>query len=728
MESSAPSAEQFKALFHAKYLELVASGVAPNDAAAQALQALQHLTPPPAPSATVNAQVYSVVSVPQSPSPFPVPALASPHAEQQQQQVDGDVYMEDTDDEEREMLEQAKAMSAEKYEHTTDVGIEGNQQHEEQSTTSSQAVSATPAHATPAPSVPVAKNDVPPVGLQLKNALHAAASSDEYRDVKKFVYQIFSNLDVLNAAFVTTESSAKATDADKWWNIDHALLTDVYDLLNTAMNQSADQSALQNTMRNALETLVSQPWNVCSTWSTPESLRFFLILFEYPSLFDPEYLNVVGGLCKLFYHSSAAAKALVREHWDQHFDNDELYRLLQILQQAITVCLYGSRKLDLVYASCSVLKELHTINNQRSEAFATYEEFYNDAVNSEVDIIEDYARSITFIKKRHAISSSSREPLIIPQRMLSELSFCDYPFVLDAGSKSRILQVDSDLEQRSRAQDAVLAGPMMGLASQYLILKVRRENVIEDSLQQLVRLSAETLKKPLKVKFIGEEGVDEGGVQKEYFQILIRQLLDPAFGMFTYDEETHHLWFNSDSLESTMEFELIGILLGIAIYNAVILDVHFPHIVYKKLMECKMGLEDVELAMPELGRGLRQLLDFDGNVEEVFQRNFEYSYEVFGTVKTVELKPGGSAIPVTNENREEYVSLYVDYILNKSVARQYDAFHRGFHLVCNGEVLQMFRWEELHLTICGSPDLDFEALEEVTHYDDGYTEDSECIQ
>lgn len=637
--------------------------------------------------------------------------------------------MEDTDEEEREMLEQAKAMSSEKHEHTTDVEVEKKQQHEEHSTASSQVVAATPAPTVPAPRVPaVVKSDVPPMGLQLKDALHTAVAGDEYRDVKKFVYQIFSDLDVLNAAFVTSESSAKATDADKWWNVDHALLTEVYELLNTAMSQSSDQSALQNTMRNALETLVSQPWNVCSTWSAPESLRFFLILFEHPSLFDPEYLNVVGGLCKLFYHSSSAAKALVRGHWDQHFDNDELYRLLQILQQAITVCLYGSRKLDLVYASCSVLKELHAINSQRSETLATYEEFYNDAVNSEVDVIEDYARSVTFMKKRHAISSSSREPFITPQRMLSELSFCDYPFVLDAGSKSRILQVDSDLEQRSRAQDAVLAGPMMGLASQYLILKVRRENVIEDSLQQLVRLSADALKKPLKVKFIGEEGVDEGGVQKEYFQILIRQLLDPAFGMFTYDEETRHLWFNSDSLESTMEFELIGILLGIAIYNAVILDVHFPHIVYKKLMECKMGLEDVEIAMPELGRGLRQLLEFDGNVEEVFQRNFEYSYEVFGAVKTVELKAGGSAIPVTNENREEYVALYVDYILNKSVTRQYDAFHRGFHLVCNGEVLQMFRWEELHLTICGSPDLDFEALEGVTHYDDGYTEDSECIQ
>lgn len=738
MDDAPVSPERFKALFHARYVELAASGVAPNDAAAQALRDLQHLVPAvaPAPAAapaaaadhedthaeeeeeegsdpTVPAPVPASATTP--PPPAPVDA-ATPH----EQQHAPDVDMEDTDDEAA--LERAVALSLHRHHHAddemqaeeiaADEGDENPQQVQEQ------------AHV----AVVGRKSDLPPMGVQLQNALHAAAATDEYKDVKRLVYQIFSDLGALNAAFVTDASTMGAIATDKWWHVDHALLSAVYELLGAAMSEAADHVALQNTMRNALETLVSQPWNVCSTWTTPAALRFFLILFEHPSVFDPDYLNVIGGLSKLFYHSSLAAKALVREHWDAHFDNDELYRLLQILQQAITVCLYGSRKLDLVYASCSVLKELHAINDRRSVPFATYEEFYNDAVNSEVDIIEDYARSVIFMKKRHAISAASRGPFVLQPRMLSELSFCDYPFVLDAGSKSRILQVDSDLEQRSRAQEAALAGPMMGVASQYLILRVRRENVIEDSLQQLVRLSADTLKKPLKVKFIGEEGVDEGGVQKEYFQILIRQLLDPAFGMFTYDEETRQLWFNSDSLESTMEFELIGILLGIAIYNAVILDVHFPHIVYKKLMECAMGLEDVEIAMPALGKGLRQLLEFAGNVEEVFQRNFEYSYEVFGAVKTVELKPGGSSIAVTNDNREEYVALYVDYLLNKSVERQYDAFHRGFHLVCNGEVLQMLRWEELHLIICGSPELDFEALEDVTHYDDGYTEDSECIR
>jgi len=92
-----------------------------------------------------------------------------------------------------------------------------------------------------------------------------------------------------------------------------------------------------------------------------------------------------------------------------------------------------------------------------------------------------------------------------------------------------------------------------------------------------------------------------------------------------------------------MEFELIGILLGLAIYNSVILELHFPSIVYKKLKGKAISLHDLEMAQPALGRGLRQLLEFDGDVEQVFQRNFELSYEIFGEIKTIELKPGGNA-------------------------------------------------------------------------------------
>jgi len=260
-----------------------------------------------------------------------------------------------------------------------------------------------------------------------------------------------------------------------------------------------------------------------------------------------------------------------------------------------------------------------------------------------------------------------------------------------------------------------------------LQLTVRRDNIIPDTLTQLARHSALDLKKPLKIKFEGEAGIDEGGVQKEFFQVMVRSLFDPDYAMFKQDKDTRLLWFAADSLEASIEFELVGVLLGLAIYNAVILDVHFPLAVYRKLLGFKPTLRDLKETMPELGRGLQQVLDYAGDVEADMDLKFEVEYVHWGETRTKELVPGGSAKAVTNGNRAEYVAAYVAYIMEESVQKQYDAFARGFHKVCGGDVLELFRPEELELLVCGSRELDFEALQEATHYE-GFDEETQTVR
>ena len=92
--------------------------------------------------------------------------------------------------------------------------------------------------------------------------------------------------------------------------------------------------------------------------------------------------------------------------------------------------------------------------------------------------------------------------------------------------------------------------------------------------------------------------------------------------MFVYSEETRNFWFSHQALE-VEDFRLVGIVLGLAIYNNVILDVHFPLVVYKKLKGLETTLADLKDAFPQLGNGLQQLLDFEGDVENVFCRSFE---------------------------------------------------------------------------------------------------------
>ena len=54
--------------------------------------------------------------------------------------------------------------------------------------------------------------------------------------------------------------------------------------------------------------------------------------------------------------------------------------------------------------------------------------------------------------------------------------------------------------------------------------------------------------------FVGEEAVDEGGVTKEFFQLLVAELLNPEFGMFSYSDEHMYMWFNAHSFESGSQF------------------------------------------------------------------------------------------------------------------------------------------------------------------------------
>eukprot|EP00873_Tetraselmis_striata_P041803 jgi/Tetstr1/462067/TSEL_007137.t1 len=363
----------------------------------------------------------------------------------------------------------------------------------------------------------------------------------------------------------------------------------------------------------------------------------------------------------------------------------------------------------------ALLDFLHDVN-ETADGLVNYEEFHNKEVSEFANLRDEYLLSV------------EQPPARAPIR-----SLCQVPFVFTPEAKSRILQGEANLQKRHEVTNssfhALLAGMHPG-NFQWMHITVNRENLLEDALNEIIR-RPQDLKKPLKVTFMSagcvEEGLDEGGVTREFFMLLTRELLDVKYGMFTYLPETRTYWFNQASVEPDVNFKLVGIMLGLAIYNSVILDVHLPMVVYKKLLDHHPTFRDLKAAMPELGRGLQQLLDYDGDVESVFMRSFDVEYEFYGEMRTVELVPGGSSIPVTRDNRQQYVDLYAKWVLTDSISRHFSAFAEGFHQVCDGPALRLFRHEELELLVCGLPHLDFEALEKVARYDGGYTKTSPTI-
>eukprot|EP00494_Astrolonche_serrata_P004972 UN04987 len=278
---------------------------------------------------------------------------------------------------------------------------------------------------------------------------------------------------------------------------------------------------------------------------------------------------------------------------------------------------------------------------------------------------------------------------------------------------------------RQRVLESVLNFPGQ---NPYLILKIHRTSVIQDTLTCLQMQNPMDLRKPLRVKFIGEEGVDEGGVKKEFFQILVRELFDANYGMFSYNKETNVFWINAHTFTDAQEFELVGMILGLAIYNNIILDVRFPNLIFKKLLKKELTFDDFRDFDPVFAKSFSQLLEFEGDVKETFLRSFVHEYKFFGESKVEELKKDGAKIPVTKENRKEYVELYSKYLMEGSVKKQFDMLNQGFEMVAGADTISLFRWEELQLLVCGSELIDFEELERSSRYADGFEKTDATIK
>jgi len=348
------------------------------------------------------------------------------------------------------------------------------------------------------------------------------------------------------------------------------------------------------------------------------------------------------------------------------------------------------------------------------------DEFYNEPLNETIEMDKDF----TFWKTSGEMAGYEKE----------KFSFMTHPYILNPATKAQALYYDNRIRMYSERRMNMFQA-VMGVtqSNPYLKLSVRRDHIIEDALVELevvVMENPQDLKKQLVVEFDGEQGIDEGGVSKEFFQLIVEEVFNPDYGMFIHDPECHTFWFNPTSFESDAQFTLIGIILGLAIYNNVILNLHLPSVIYRKLSGKRGLFTDLKDFKPTVYQGLRNMLEHEGDdLEDVYMQPFQISYtDLFGSTITEELGEGGADRMVTKDNVREYVDRYADFLLNKSVAKQFLAFQRGFLLVTSESPLNMmFTPSELEMLICGEKEFDFNELESSTEYDGGFTKETACV-
>jgi E3 ubiquitin-protein ligase NEDD4 len=260
-------------------------------------------------------------------------------------------------------------------------------------------------------------------------------------------------------------------------------------------------------------------------------------------------------------------------------------------------------------------------------------------------------------------------------------------------------------------------------------IKVRRNHIFEDSYAEIMRQTPNDLKKRLMIKFEGEDGLDYGGLAREFFFLLSHEMFNPFYCLFEYSaHDNYTLQINPASgvnPEHLNYFKFIGRVLGLGIFHRRFLDAYFIVSFHKMILKKKVTLADLESVDVELHRGLTWMLEND--ITDVIDETFTTMEERFGEMVTIDLKPGGADVPVTEENKKEYVDHVVEYRISKRVKEQFDAFMSGFSELIPQELINVFDERELELLIGGMSEIDVDDWTKFTDYR-GYEVNDEVIQ
>ncbi|XP_023201340.1 NEDD4-like E3 ubiquitin-protein ligase WWP2 isoform X2 [Xiphophorus maculatus] len=240
-------------------------------------------------------------------------------------------------------------------------------------------------------------------------------------------------------------------------------------------------------------------------------------------------------------------------------------------------------------------------------------------------------------------------------------------------------------------------------------ISVSRQTLFEDSFQQIMNVKPYDLRRRLYIIMRGEEGLDYGGIAREWFFLLSHEVLNPMYCLFEYAGKNNYcLQINPASSinpDHLTYFRFIGRFIAMALYHGKFIDTGFTLPFYKRMLDKKPTLKDLESIDPEFYNSIMWVKE--NNLEECgVELYFAQDMEILGKVSSHPLKEGGEDELVTEENKEEYISLLTDWRFTRGVEEQTKAFLDGFNEVVPLEWLRYFDEKELELMLCGMQEID----------------------
>eukprot|EP01084_Bolivina_argentea_P071136 129372_1 len=260
---------------------------------------------------------------------------------------------------------------------------------------------------------------------------------------------------------------------------------------------------------------------------------------------------------------------------------------------------------------------------------------------------------------------------------------------------------------------------------------VRRKQLFADAFAQIKLWNRRELMSKLSVKFLGEDGVDAGGLTREFYQSMSGEMFNPNYSLFIPTNDNKSVFqpnINSGytNINHLEDFKFVGLMCAKAIYDEQVLDAYFTRSFLKHILNIAPNWHDLQSLDFQHYKNLKWMLEHSIN-NVIFER-FTYNLNIYGCKKSYNLCENGSQIDVNDLNKKEYIKLIADFKMTKQICKQIAAFKEGLHILIPHWLISIFTWPELDLLICGMPDIDINDMIANTEYHGGLTKNTKQIK
>ncbi|CAD8213014.1 unnamed protein product [Paramecium pentaurelia] len=260
------------------------------------------------------------------------------------------------------------------------------------------------------------------------------------------------------------------------------------------------------------------------------------------------------------------------------------------------------------------------------------------------------------------------------------------------------------------------------------MLRIRREYIFEDSYIKIKSITdPNILKEQFEIIFEGEQGIDAGGLTKDWIYKLSEQIVDQKYKLFIPNSDNTCFIINRESScdpDHLNKFKFVGKIFAIAILTKVPIYGQFPISMFKHIIGQKLSRADIQ----NYDEGLNNTFDliYNQKIDSSWNLFWAYTIKQGGVPVDVELKPGGKDIEVTEYDKKDYVRKYCHQIMAKDIEDQIKAIQDGFYSLISKEDIKIFDSIQLELLLCGESNIDVEDLIRTLRYQ-GYTAQHQVI-